>query len=253
MVYEDEVKDDRYMRIQWHGFKPTSLIKKDTNVEEIISQKTRFCNFIYSNPVPYREKFFKELSKYKPVDAPGRSMNNMSSIDTDKTRGDIWSRKRAFLSRYKFTIAFENYCHLGYNTEKLLDPMMVNSLPIYLGNPNIAQHFNPKSFINAHEYVPEQNCSLVGTLDRLCLMTLKEWRRREFNSFNDKVRRRLKAKGRLIKMSFQYRDFEQLIEKIIEIDRNDDLYVSYLLEPWFHNNIPPSSEGVINRWRQIFW
>lgn len=249
--YEDEVKDDRYRRIQWHGFEPASLIKPEIDVEKIISGKTRFCNFLYSNPVPCREKFFEQLSKYKPIDAPGRSMNNMPTIDACG-HGDIWSRKRAFLSQYKFTIAFENYSRPGYNTEKLLDPMIANSLPIYLGNPNISQHFNPKSFVNAHEYVPERKSSIVRELDRRCLLTLRDRRRLKFNGFTNKMKRKLKAKGREIKMSLQYRDFEQLIEKIIEIDRNDDLYARYLSEPWFHDNAPPPDDRVINRWRQIF-
>lgn len=252
MLYEDEVKHDRYMHIQWHGFNPASIVKKDIDVGSIMASKTRFCNFIYSNPVPYREQFFKELSKYKPVDAPGKSMNNMPNIDADGTHGDIWSRKREFLKHYKFTIAFENYSHPGYHTEKLLDPMTVNSLPIYLGNRDIVRHFNSNSFINAHEYVLEQNNVLVNVLDRTGRLTPNELHLRRINSLGAKVQRRLKAKARSLKMSLQFRDFKQLIEKIIEIDSDERLYTRYLSEPWFHNNTPPSDKRIASRWREIF-
>jgi len=30
--------------------------------------------------------------------------------------------------------------------------MLVNSIPIYRGNPRIGEEFNPKSFINWHDY-----------------------------------------------------------------------------------------------------
>jgi len=249
--YEDEIRDDRYRRIQWHGFEPRTLVKQNTDTAKIIESKTRFCNFLYSNPVPYREEFFRELSKYKPVDAPGRSMNNMPAIDRNGFE-DQWSRKRVFQSQYKFTIAFENYSRRGYNTEKLLDPMVANSLPIYLGNPNIAEHFNPKSFVNAHEYLDENGGAIARELDRHCRATLRDFRSPEFNSLAGKARRRLKTYGRQFKMDLQYRDFQRLIEKIIEIDRNDDLYAGYLSEPWFHGNKPPSNESVAQRWRQIF-
>jgi len=178
-------------------------------------------------------------------------MNNMPAIDRNGFE-DQWSRKRAFQSQYKFTIAFENYSRRGYNTEKLLDPMVANSLPIYLGNPNIAEHFNPKSFINAHEYLDENGGAIARELDRHCRATLRDFRSPEFNSLAGKARRRLKTYGRQFKMDLQYRDFQRLIEKIIEIDRNDDLYAGYLSEPWFHGNKPLSNESVAQRWRHIF-
>lgn len=250
MLYEDEVADDRYLRIQWHGFDALSLVKEDLDIDRIISQKTRFCNFIYSNPVSHRERFFTALSKYKRVDAPGKSMNNMPSIDLGKAEGDMWARKRTFLSQYKFTIAFENYAYAGYHTEKILDPMTVDSLPIYLGNPMIGQHFNPRSFINAQEYLHVATPFLANALAKSCQPTFKELRTR--NSFQNRVKRRIKAQGRTFRMNIRNSDFERLVDRIIEIDRNDDLYAKYLSEPWFHNNMPPSNEPVVNRWRQIF-
>jgi glyoxylate carboligase len=49
--------------------------------------------------------------------------------------GYIVDNKRQFQSEYKFSIAFENNAHRpqypGYTTEKIMEPMTVNSIPIY--------------------------------------------------------------------------------------------------------------------------
>lgn len=145
---EDEINNLRYKRIQWHGLNPECLIKPaHYNAETLFTQKKKFCNFIYSHKVPYREEFFSQLSKYKKIDAPGLSMNNMESIDSLYS-GNIWQRKRQFLSEYKFTVAFENYVYPGYQTEKLYDAMQANSIPVYCGDPNIDEIFNTNGSFN---------------------------------------------------------------------------------------------------------
>lgn len=101
--------------------------------------KRKFCNFIYSNGTPQeRIAFFKLLSTYKRVDSGGSVMNNMGCCVGDKL---------AFLKDYKFTIAFENSSHPGYTTEKLVQPMISCSLPIYWGNPLVGRDFNRQSFL----------------------------------------------------------------------------------------------------------
>ncbi|PYS64745.1 MAG: hypothetical protein DMF74_05970 [Acidobacteria bacterium] len=252
--YEEEVNHPRYLRIQWHGFDPNSLVKNDLNLDQAISRKTRFCNFVYSNCVPFREKFCAELSKYKPVDAPGKSMNNMPGIEsTNGVKGDMWQRKRAFISQYKFTIAFENSSYPGYHTEKILDPMMVDSLPIYWGNPCIDQHFNTRSFVNAHQHLSANESRVVGFLDATCQRDFSYARSQGRDVLRSKVKRKLKGVGQAVKTRLQYQaNFDQLIEKIIEIDRDESLYARYVSEPWFQHNQPPSNEHVVQRWREIF-
>lgn len=101
----------------------------------------RFCNFVYSNSKladPFREYFFSELSKYKKVDSGGRLLNNL---------GAPVKNKLEFIKEYKFTIAFENSSVNGYTTEKIVEPMFVNSVPIYWGNPTVNLDFNEESFV----------------------------------------------------------------------------------------------------------
>ena len=53
---------------------------------------------------------------------------------------------------YKFCIAFENTEQPGYTTEKLVHAFAANTVPIYWGNPAVAQDFNTKAFINYFDH-----------------------------------------------------------------------------------------------------
>jgi hypothetical protein len=143
--FDYERHEGRNIRLPLYAlYDDVSKLLKPKNTDEIISQKTNFCNFIYSNPnCETRNKFFKQLSKYKKVDSAGRLYNNVGRPIKDKLK---------FMSDYKFTIAFENESAKGYTTEKIFEPMLVNSIPIYWGNPHVDKDFNAKSFINYHDF-----------------------------------------------------------------------------------------------------
>lgn len=251
---EQEINDPRYKRIQWHGLDPESLIKPEKiEVDEIFSYKTKFCNFLYSHRVPYREEFFRALSKYKKVDAPGKSMNNVSSID-ELCEGDIWQRKRQFLLPYKFTISFENYVYPGYQTEKLYDAMLVNSVPIYCGDPFIGDVFNTKSFINTSDFINTNNSVVVSWLEKKCQPDFVDIRPAIYKAPAHRIKRKLKTIGRQFKMwqQFQKLNFKPLIDRIIELDQDDEKYLEVLKQPWFVNNHPPLNSSLKSRWIEIF-
>src|SRR3989339_823106 len=89
-----------------------------------------------------------------------------------------------FLKNYKFTIAFENSVTPGYNTEKLIHPIIANSIPIYFGDPFVSRDFNTKSFINVHDF----------------------------------------------------KNMDDVIKRIIQIDNDNKLYERILNEPWLKDN-----------------
>ena len=51
------------------------------------------------------------------------------------------SNKMDFIKDYKFVISFENSSNPGYTTEKLIEPMLVNSIPIYWGNTEVGARY----------------------------------------------------------------------------------------------------------------
>lgn len=140
--------EDRYQRIPLYYFYKNDYEKarlKHLSVEEELEDKKEFCNFIYSNSnaSPERELFFDMLSDYKKVDSGGKYRNNIGSPVEDKYQ---------FQKKYKFSIAFENSSTSGYTTEKILQAFSAGTIPIYWGNPRVAEDFNDKAFINCHAY-----------------------------------------------------------------------------------------------------
>ena len=252
--YEDNINDPRYKRIQWHGTNPKALVKTDDyDAKQILERKKHFCNFFYSNTVPYREEFFRQLSRYKTIDAPGKSMNNMQNIDV-LFKGDKWERKRQFLSEYKFTIAFENYVYPGYQTEKLYDAMQVNSLPIYCGDPRIGNIFNTGSFINVSDYIRTSDSTTVNLLEKYSQPDFKDIRPSFYNKPLHRIKRKLKTGGRQLKMHYQFQklDFKPVIDLIVELDQDDDKYIKMLQQPWFVNNKLPLNVSLKDHWIKIF-
>ncbi len=149
--YSDNLRN--YRCPDYAGYGDVTSLTKEKDVNEIARAKSKFCNFVYSNPVaPARIRFFKALSKYKRVDSFGRVLNNMPKGEQIEARHDWMATKLALLGDYKFTIAFENESYPGYVTEKIFHAMLANSIPIYWGNPLIHRDFNTKSFVNCHEY-----------------------------------------------------------------------------------------------------
>lgn len=122
------------------------------NVDDYLSAKEKFCNFIYSNPCcAERNLFYVMLSKYKNIDSLGKIFNNVTGLGS-RSAHDYESEKISSLRPYKFTIAFENASYPGYTTEKIAHAFIAGSIPIYWGNPDIAHEFNPNAFINCHDF-----------------------------------------------------------------------------------------------------
>lgn len=252
---ESEINNPKYKRIQWHGINPEVLLKShnENDIDRIVNTKTKFCNFLYSNPVPYREEFFRQLSKYKKIDSPGKSMKNMASIDQSYT-GNYWERKRQFLEPYKFSIAFENYAYPGYQTEKLYDSMMLNSIPIYCGDENIHEIFNTASFVHVNDYTKPNKNFAVKFLEKHAQLDFKDYRPSFYKSPVHRIRRKFKSYGKKFKMKIQFNglDFSDVINQIIKIDQDQSLYAEYLREPWFKENKIPCNTSLKETWQKIF-
>lgn len=191
--YSDDARNYRFplwaFIINWfnkpydHNIDPAYLIPLSNLLNrDNLPQKSKFCNFVFSNNSGRRLDILNIINNYKHVDCAGRLANNHPRIDG---RGDQID-KMYFLSNYKFTISAENSKHNGYVTEKIIHPLSVGSIPIYWGSESIQNDFNEESFINC-------------------------------NSMSD----------------------EELIQKIIDIDNNNELYNYIIRQPIFKNNIVP--------------
>lgn len=161
MILDKRISDFNYFTKQKHLTKDSIKNKK-------------FCTILHRNNEDKRVQFKNLLNCYKNVDdikIPGHSFH-----------------KCDFIKNYKFTFAFENndgsfagrpFLGEGYTTEKIIEPMASDTIPLYWGNKFIYKEFNSNSFINWHDYMDDQ----------------------------------------------------KMIEKIIEIDNNDDLYLEMINQP----------------------
>ena len=120
--------------------------------------KRRFCNFIYSQDTMgggaiFRKQVCQELMNYRQVDCPGKVLHNMDAPELSIRTSNNWhGSKIDFLSKYKFTMAFENSDRDGYMTEKLLDPLLAGSVPIYWGSEGNVAPFEKDCMICAYDY-----------------------------------------------------------------------------------------------------
>lgn len=115
-------------------------------VDEILPSKTDFCAYVMSSTrdsAPERTQIFDLLNDYKTVHSGGSWNNNVGGRVPDKL---------AFQKTHKFVIAFENSSTPGYLTEKFAEAAQANAIPIYWGDPTITDYFNPKAFVNCHDY-----------------------------------------------------------------------------------------------------
>ena len=161
--------------IDHHNMLPRlQTIKTRKEARAIWSAKTKFCCMVVSNPnSPKRLEFFNTLSKIKQVDSGGSVLNNVGGRVADKAE---------FIKDYKFVISFENSAQDGYTTEKIMEPILEDCIPIYWGNKLIDNDFNAKRFLDYNKFESEK----------------------------------------------------ELIDKLLEIDQNDDLAIDMLLQPTFN-------------------
>jgi alpha(1,3/1,4) fucosyltransferase len=113
--------------------------------------RPNFCNFIYSNPESLRRNdFFHRLSARRHVTAPGQVFTNADPIPVGGREERDWRAKKVvYQQSFRFTIAFENQQLDGYTSEKLADALAAGTIPIYWGNPSVAQDVRTQAFVAA--------------------------------------------------------------------------------------------------------
>jgi len=99
---------------------------------------------ISNGKVDSRNKIFNLVNKYKHVDSFGGYMNNMNVVLDYHYTSEEFIR---FISQYKFMICFENTIEGTYITEKLINPLLARTIPIYFGTNYCQQVFNKNAFL----------------------------------------------------------------------------------------------------------
>ncbi|KAN0041363.1 hypothetical protein ACTFIV_003902 [Dictyostelium citrinum] len=139
-------------------FKKDYLTMKNTNRSALRPHQTSFplvnwfcsnCFGVQSN----REEYVKELMKHIVVDSYGRCLGNMETEkELQRLSDDPFENKKKVLSKYKFTIVFENSICKDYVSEKILDTFIAGSVPIYMGHPNTLKYLPYNSYIYVGDF-----------------------------------------------------------------------------------------------------
>ena len=133
-------------------------VRTQANTEIILSehpQKTRLVSFMGSlaHPNEGAYQFRREIANlcidYSSVDCFGKGIKPVQG-------------KREAIAPYRFSIAMENAASNYYFSEKLIDCLLLETIPIYYGCPGITELFDPKGLLifNTKE-------ELMSILDRL--------------------------------------------------------------------------------------
>ena len=85
-----------------------------------------------------RNEYAVEVMSRIRVDSFGRVLNTRQLAQEDNGR----ETKLATIGRYKFCLCLENALDVDYVTEKFYDPLLVGTVPVYRGAPNV-ERFSP--------------------------------------------------------------------------------------------------------------
>ena len=110
-------------------------------------KKTKGIVYMAKNCVPFRDQVVQQLQRFVHIDCAGKCLKNM---EVDVPPGP--QHKLEFIKDYKFVIGIENSMTPGYVTEKLVEPWLVDAIPIYIGDPEVAKDFDESTFINATHF-----------------------------------------------------------------------------------------------------
>ena len=146
--------------IHCNNFSPFLL-----NRPKIITVPNDFCTFIVSNPkCEIRNKIFQKLNLYKKVNSMGDYANNVGY----KITYPYWSQDYFnVLKRHKFMICFENTKMETYSTEKIVNPYLSGTIPIYWGSNNVKNIFNPDSMLFLEDESEESINKLIEQIIEL--------------------------------------------------------------------------------------
>lgn len=134
-----------------------------------------------------RIEYATELMRYLEIHSYGRILKNRDIPLPDLGRPS----KLDCLAQYKFDLSFENSCAEDYVTEKFFDPLVVGTVPVYLGAPNV-DRFSPGDhcFIDTSEFPNPKDLAdylLYLNSDAPAYAAYHTWKARPFRSSFDSL------------------------------------------------------------------
>ncbi|KAF6729835.1 Alpha-(1,3)-fucosyltransferase 9 [Oryzias melastigma] len=150
-----------------------SLLTVDTE-DFVLPKKTNLVCWIVSNwnENHVRAKYYKEMSKYAPIQVFGQAFGRPIPND----------QYSSTMSSCRFYLAFENSIHKDYITEKLFNPLSLGTVPVVLGpsRQNYENLIPGSSFIHVNDFKsPRELVEYLNVLEKNETKYLRyfEWRK----------------------------------------------------------------------------
>lgn len=129
--------------------------KKSKDELFLLFKDKKFCTFVQGNGnCKFRNDYFFMLNNIEKVDSFGTLFNNTGQV-LDRN-GKIEVSKN-----YKYGLTFENSEYDGYVSEKIMDALKSDIIPIYWGGTEISKEFNSRSFIDVNKLGVENSIKLI--------------------------------------------------------------------------------------------
>ena len=132
----------------WVGYVPGDLLDPPARPPAPKSSDRLICSFISGrHDRSGRTRYLEELARHVDLHTYGKRGNRTLAVDRGR------ETKLETIATYAFTIAFENAVGPDYVTEKFFDPLLVGSVPVYLGTVDVAD-FAPTDhcYIDASDF-----------------------------------------------------------------------------------------------------
>lgn len=171
---------DAFMTYERLSDFPTPYLRHDTfnylpEIQPLARRRQTLVSAWVSSPdeISGRTRLLEDLMSHISIDSYGHMFRNAS---LDKDLGA--ESKIDAIASYRFTLALENTICDDYVTEKFFQPLLVGSVPIYLGATNV-EEFAPgsKCFINIKNFSSlGELASYLQSMPDDEYMTFHQWR-----------------------------------------------------------------------------
>jgi len=122
------------------------------------------CVIISNNNGPVRNKFLNTLEKFMNIDYAGNYKNNIGGPLKPNYNT---SEYRNFLGKYKFVITMENSKEDTYITEKLINGVMSETIPVYWGSDRVFDYINKDRFLYLENDSEKDILRIIGKMKNL--------------------------------------------------------------------------------------
>jgi len=195
IIEPEEINPNIRQRVLQVSNKFDAILTHDKKLISMIPNG-RYCS-VASSWIHPTEWFVNDKSKSVSIIASKKNQTSghvlrhqaASLIDESHRYGGAYrpiSNKIEALRDYKFSIAIENCRQDGFFTEKIIDPMIVGTVPIYWGCSDIGEYFDIRGILTFDN---------IDELSKILSMDIESWynSRKEYIESNSKLARRFSS------------------------------------------------------------